>query len=717
MSDLIPRVSTPPAVPAKTTDSFFNDIAAVLEWLPTLRTEWAACCAAGVAHACAAYGGGLDAVTGSVTATVDTAANHVGVYPIPAVMEGRRFAVGQRVVLFCDDVPVIDDSGVVVTTCTSSAGADDGQIGTAASGEMGYAASGQEMAFGGYPTRYEAFFRFPAIPIPPGARILSAVWRACVPPGYTGAAPNIVLHCQAADDAIAPTTAAQFDALALTSGAAWIGIPSLSAGEWLESPNIAHVVQEVVDRPGWASGNAVMLVIRNYMAEAAAWRGVYSYEKGVEYRPELIVTWAHAGVQIDTARSGVLGEVVTYDGEKGGLTVSLIETIGPGGPGRWSVFAVPRYEVTSGLRDILPVSRERALAIIRDATGVFHTDILPTFNFFAPDLISPAGLTVTRSGLATRRDATGQIVDVADDIPRWQYTRDGRFQGLLIEPRRSNYLPDPTVIADKVVSLPRGTFVVSVETSQSGSGCDVYRYDVVPSVLLGRAGMDSPFVFTLDAAAEVTFRPSGGDISFLQCERTFFRDAEYILQDAFSTSFISQCYPDARNADIVRVDTSDICLNRLGFTLYVSGEIDELNDPGNIRFLISMYESSDPGRNYVRMAAYDAGVYFFIRINNSSKGALASGLINIRCRFHVVSTIKYDAGCVHIAVFCDGRRIWTYQWAVGEMMYGYFSPDILELGGWNGETATGLAGCIYHAAYFPAALSDAAALALSCPSK
>jgi hypothetical protein len=55
---LIPRVSTPPAVPAKTTDSFFNDIAAVLEWLPTLRTEWAACCAAGVAHACAAYGGG-----------------------------------------------------------------------------------------------------------------------------------------------------------------------------------------------------------------------------------------------------------------------------------------------------------------------------------------------------------------------------------------------------------------------------------------------------------------------------------------------------------------------------------------------------------------------------------------------------------------------------------------------------------------------------------
>jgi hypothetical protein len=64
----------------------------------------------------------LDAVTGSVTATVDTAANHVGVYPIPAVMEGRRFAVGQRVVLFCDDVPVIDDSGVVVTTCTSSPG-------------------------------------------------------------------------------------------------------------------------------------------------------------------------------------------------------------------------------------------------------------------------------------------------------------------------------------------------------------------------------------------------------------------------------------------------------------------------------------------------------------------------------------------------------------------------------------------------------------------
>jgi hypothetical protein len=137
-----------------------------------------------------------------------------------------------------------------------------------------------------------------------------------------------VLHCQAADDAIAPTTAAQFDALALTSGAAWIGIPSLSAGEWLESPNIAHVVQEVVDRPGWASGNAVMLVIRNYMARRLR-GGCLQLREGCGIPAGVDRHLGARGVQIDTARSGVLGEVVTYDGEKGGLTVSLIETIGP----------------------------------------------------------------------------------------------------------------------------------------------------------------------------------------------------------------------------------------------------------------------------------------------------------------------------------------------------------------------------------------------------
>jgi hypothetical protein len=52
--------------------------------------------------------------------------------------------------------------------------------------------------------------------------------------------------------------------------------------------------------------------------------------------------------------------------------------------------------------------------------------------------------------------------------------------------------------------------------------------------------------------------------------------------------------------------------------------------------------------------------------------------------------------------------------AVGEMKYGYFSPDIL-MGDGTAGNRYGLAGCIYRA-YFPR-MSRSAALALSCPSK
>lgn len=149
----------------------------------------------------------------------------------------------------------------------------------------------QYFYIGGYATKYEAFIRFPSLEIPRGATIRSAVWRGRLYTRYAGDDPAVVLHCQLADDAVAPSTGAQFNALSLTTGTSWGAVPDAALRAWIEGPDFAPEVQAVIDRAGWSPGNAVMVVIKNATDSGDARRAFYSYEQGDGYRPQLVVSW------------------------------------------------------------------------------------------------------------------------------------------------------------------------------------------------------------------------------------------------------------------------------------------------------------------------------------------------------------------------------------------------------------------------------------------
>ena len=74
-------------------------------------------------------------------------------------------------------------------------------------------------------------------------------------------------------------------------------IPSLSSTkEVLSSPDIKTIVQEIVDRAGWSSGNALMLGVWLPTQKSATYRRYFNTGKDSEdTKPQLVITYATGG--------------------------------------------------------------------------------------------------------------------------------------------------------------------------------------------------------------------------------------------------------------------------------------------------------------------------------------------------------------------------------------------------------------------------------------
>ncbi|MBN1670747.1 MAG: CotH kinase family protein [Kiritimatiellae bacterium] len=107
--------------------------------------------------------------------------------------------------------------------------------------------------------------RFASVAIPPGAAIQSAYVQFKVDELNSGTA-TLAIRGQASDDAAAFTTATgDITARPKTAAAvswsppAWTTVGAAGADQ--RTPDLAAVVQEIVDRPGWSSGNALVLLV------------------------------------------------------------------------------------------------------------------------------------------------------------------------------------------------------------------------------------------------------------------------------------------------------------------------------------------------------------------------------------------------------------------------------------------------------------------------
>lgn len=138
----------------------------------------------------------------------------------------------------------------------------------------------------------QAGLRFQQIEIPPGAQVVEARLRLHVA-GHGGGLPvGFVIMGEAADAAVDFRSSNPLAPLRPRTQAAvdWL-LPAWPDG-WIDSPNLSGPLQEIVDRPGWAAGNPLVLLVLSPQSntgylDAGAWDGnaALAAQLHVTFRP------------------------------------------------------------------------------------------------------------------------------------------------------------------------------------------------------------------------------------------------------------------------------------------------------------------------------------------------------------------------------------------------------------------------------------------------
>lgn len=120
---------------------------------------------------------------------------------------------------------------------------------------------------------YGSWMRFTSVTIPQGASIVSASidFRSNA---TTGTIPSTKLWAEAADNPTAPTSAADYTGRTLTTASTSWTPSTWTVASTYTSPDIAAVIQEVVNRAGWVSGNALQVF---WDDAVTGWPGAISY--------------------------------------------------------------------------------------------------------------------------------------------------------------------------------------------------------------------------------------------------------------------------------------------------------------------------------------------------------------------------------------------------------------------------------------------------------
>ncbi len=112
----------------------------------------------------------------------------------------------------------------------------------------------------------------------------------------------------AADNPSAPTNLATESALTRTTASAAWTIAAQTVDVQFSSPDLASVIQEIVNRAGWSYGNAMILTVDNVGTDSTRLASIYTRDTTAGTKaPFLSVTWTHPTkslVQIPVAASG-----------------------------------------------------------------------------------------------------------------------------------------------------------------------------------------------------------------------------------------------------------------------------------------------------------------------------------------------------------------------------------------------------------------------------
>ncbi len=170
--------------------------------------------------------------------------------------------------------------------------------------------------------------RFTNVTIPQGAIIDQAYLTLRASESVSAATVNTVIIGEDTDDAATFSTVANYQARRgtvvggandnniTTASINWDAISAWTLNSDYNSPEIKTVIQEIVDRVGWASGNAMVLFWDDHAAGGTqsnyTYRSAYSYNGSTTYAPQLVVTYTPSFNPSWT--TGKYGSALSFDG-------------------------------------------------------------------------------------------------------------------------------------------------------------------------------------------------------------------------------------------------------------------------------------------------------------------------------------------------------------------------------------------------------------------
>ena len=143
-----------------------------------------------------------------------------------------------------------------------------------------------------YGSAWKNALRFRNVTVPQGATITVAYITLRESASQTGTVVRLKIIGNDADNAVSPTSTAEFDALVETTAQVdWDNLAAQTEFALKNTDSIVAIVQEIVDRGSWASGNAMQFMINNDGSDSAAVRYYESFDDEEDEAPLLHIEY------------------------------------------------------------------------------------------------------------------------------------------------------------------------------------------------------------------------------------------------------------------------------------------------------------------------------------------------------------------------------------------------------------------------------------------
>ena len=162
---------------------------------------------------------------------------------------------------------------------------------------------------------YASWIRLPSVTIPAGATITEAFLRLTSDSGVDWAGEVCKANCyfNDVDDAnTVPTTGSEADALAVGAAIAWNPVPTWVLDGEYDTPELKTILQPIIDKAGWVSGNALMVLVKDNNSDGWAERGTDVVELHVSWTTgggETYEREISIGIGVETDLDTNMGEI------------------------------------------------------------------------------------------------------------------------------------------------------------------------------------------------------------------------------------------------------------------------------------------------------------------------------------------------------------------------------------------------------------------------